>query len=92
MIKSKKAELKEYDLVELTVDRDCYTRHGIYKGMQGIICYEKCVEGYSLVEFSLYGEGGCIAVIDVRDVDLCVITQGDDWINDRIKAEREGKN
>ena len=28
-----------------------------------------------------------IAVIDVRDEDLYVITEVDDWINDRIKAE-----
>ena len=86
-MKHTRTALKEYDLVELAVDRDYYSKHGVYKGMQGIICREKRIKGYALVEFSLYGEGGSIAVIDVRDEDLYVITEVDDWINDRIKAE-----
>ena len=88
-MKHRSTALKEYDLVELTVDREQYSKHGIYKGMQGIICCEKRIKGYALVEFSLYGEGGCIAVIDVRDEDLRVITEIDSWGNDRIKAEHD---
>ena len=59
--------------------------------MQGWICYEKCVERYSLVEFPLYGEAGIIATIDVLDKDLKIIPDWDAWINERIKAEHEGK-
>ena len=84
-------ELKEYDSVELIVDRECYAKDGVYKGMQGWICYEKCVEGYSLVEFPLYGEAGIIATIDVLDKDLKIIPDWNARINERIKAEHEEK-
>ena len=83
--------MKEYDSVELLVEKESYVKHGVHKGMQGWICYEKCVEGYSLVEFPLYGEAGIIATIDVLDKDLKIIPDGDAWINERIKAEHEGK-
>ena len=84
-------ELKEYDNVELIVDREYYKNHGIFKGMQGWICYYKKVPGYSLVEFPLYGEEGIIDVVQVRDEDLKLI---DDWnahINKRIMVEHQAK-
>ena len=88
-----KTELKEYDSVELVVDRACYADDGVYKGLQGWICFEKSVEGYSLVNFPCYGDHPDIATISVRDEDLRIITkeESDDWINDRLKAEHEGK-
>ena len=58
--------------------------------MQGWICYEKCVEGYSLVNFPCYGDRPDIATISVRDEDLLVILEGDDQINERIQAEHNG--
>lgn len=86
-------KLKEYDCVELLVDRGRYTKHGVYKGMQGWICFAKEVEGFSLVNFPCYGDDPDIATISVRDEDLRKITkeEADDWINNRIKAEREEK-
>ncbi len=81
--------MKEYDCVELLVEKEQYAKHGIHKGMQGCICYDKSVANCVLVEFSLYGEGGCIATISVQEADLRVITEGDDWINDRIRAEHK---
>lgn len=84
--------MKEYDSVELIADRESYAKHGIYKGMQGWICYDKKVCGHSLVEFPLYGEAGIIDTIPVKDEDLKLI---DDWnarINERIKAEHEEKS
>ncbi len=78
--------MKEYDSVELIVEKECYAKHGIHKGMQGWICYEKCVKGYSLVEFPLYGEAGIIATIDVLDEDLKVIPNWNAHINEAIKT------
>lgn len=83
--------MKEYDSVELLVEKETYAKYGVHKGMQGWICYEKCVEGYSLVEFPLYGEAGTVATIDVRDDDLKTIADWNARINERIKAEHEGK-
>jgi len=82
--------MKEYDCVELITDRECYAKDGVYKGMQGWICYEKCVEGYSLVNFPCYGDRPDIATISVRDEDLLVILEGDDQINERIQTEHNG--
>ena len=88
-----KIKLKEYDSVELIIDRECYAKDGVYKGMQGWICFEKMNKDSSLVNFPCYGDHPDIATISVRDEDLRIITkdEADDWINDRIKAEREGK-
>lgn len=82
--------MKEYDCVELLVEKQAYAKDGVHKGMQGWICYEKCVKGYSLVEFPLYGEAGIIATIDVRDEDLKLIPDWNGHINERIRAEYEG--
>ena len=83
--------MKEYDSVEIIVEKERYTKHGVHKGMQGWICFEKSVEGYSLVNFPCYGDHPDIATIAVKDTDLIVIAEGDDWVNDRIRAEHEGK-
>lgn len=82
--------MKEYDCVELLVEKQAYAKDGVHKGMQGWICYEKCVKGYSLVEFPLYGEAGIIAIIDVRDEDLKLIPDWNARVNERIRAEYEG--
>ena len=82
--------MKEYDSVELLVEKEKYAKHGVHKGMQGWICYEKCVKGYSLVEFPLYGEAGIIATIDILDEDLKVIPDWNARVNERIKAKHEG--
>ena len=65
----------------------------LQKGIQGWICFAKEVVGFSLVNFPCYGNHPDIATISVRDEDLRIITkdEADDWINDRIKAEHEGK-
>ena len=82
--------MKEYDSVELLVEKEIYAKYGVHKGMQGWICYEKCVEGYSLVNFPCYGDRPDIATISVRDEDLLVILEGDDQINERIQTEHNG--
>ena len=70
-------KLKEYDSVELLVDRDRYAKHGVYKGMQGWICFAKEIEGFSLVNFPCYGDHPDIATISVRDEDLRIITKAE---------------
>ena len=92
-MQNQKTELKEYDSVELIADKNRYAEHGVYKGMQGWICFAKEVEGFSLVNFPCYGDHPDIATITVHDEDLRVITpaETDEWINDRLKAEHEEK-
>ena len=40
-MQNQKTELKEYDSVELIADKKRYAEHGVYKGMQGWICFAK---------------------------------------------------
>ena len=44
--------MKEYDLVELIQDRDCYKKKGVQKGMFGAVMSEKCVNGKWQIVFS----------------------------------------
>ena len=85
--------MKEMDTVEIIVEKERYAKEGVHKGMQGWICFEKCVEGCSLVNFPCYGDHPDIATITVCDEDLRLITliETDEWINDRLKAEHEKK-
>ena len=41
-----KVKLKEYDSAELIVDRECCAKEGVYKGMQGWICFEKAIRDH----------------------------------------------
>ncbi len=43
--------MKEYDLVEVTVEKEEYAREGVHKGMQGTILDPRCIEGCWLVYF-----------------------------------------
>ena len=82
-------ELKEYDSVELIVDRECYAKDGVYKGMQGWICFDECSDGYWLVNFPQYGAKKDIATISVNEDDLKLIPKMDARVNERIKAQFE---
>ena len=48
--------MKEMDCVEVIVEKECYVKEGVHKGMQGWICLEQRTEGYWLVNFPQYGE------------------------------------
>mgnify|MGYP005859068929 CR=1 FL=1 len=37
--------MKEMDCVEVIVEKEKYAKEGVYKGMQGWICYDKKVRG-----------------------------------------------
>ena len=64
--------MKEYDLVELIQDRDCYKKKGVQKGMFGAVMSEKCVNGKWQVVFSKFYTGKDIADIMVKEEDLLV--------------------
>jgi len=65
--------LKEYDRVELIVEKEEYAKDGVHMGMDGWICYEKKNKGSWLVSFDQYGELPEIACISVQEEDLRVI-------------------
>lgn len=80
-------------MIVLNASQTELANEGVYKGMQGWICFAKEVEGFSLVHFPCYGDHPDIATISVHDEALRMITkdEADDWVNDWLKAEHEGK-
>jgi hypothetical protein len=83
--------MKEMDCVEVVVEKKKYTNEGVYKGMQGWICHNECADGYWLVNFPQYGDKPDIATISIHQDDMVVISKMDARVNERIKAEHEGK-
>ena len=62
--------MKEYDRVQLIVEKECYIKHGVHKGMDGIICDPRKINGKWLVSFDQYGDLPEIACISVKESDL----------------------
>ena len=81
--------MKELDTVEVIVEKECYAKEGVHKGMQGWICDDRCVNGFWLVNFPQCGEKDDIAEIDIKESDLKLIHGMDAKINERIKEEFE---
>ena len=80
--------MKEMDCVEVIVEKECYVKEGVHKGMQGWICLEQRTEGYWLVNFPQYGEKDDIAEISILEEDLMLLPNGmDARVNERIKAQ-----
>ena len=73
--------MKEYDYVELIVDKEKYSKEGVHKGMRGTIVHPESKSGMWLVEFhnvrpwsdeeGLYHSG----VLEVREEDLILIRE-----------------
>ena len=79
------------DCVEVIVEKECYAKEGVHKGMQGWICLDDNTNGTWLVNFPQYGEKDDIAEISVKEEDLVLLPNGmDARVNERIKAEFEG--
>ena len=77
--------MKEMDCVEVLVEKDCYAKYGVHKGMQGWICDSRCIDGHWLVNFPRYGEANDIAEIDIKEDDLRTLPNGMDATqNERI--------
>ena len=76
--------MKELDCIEVIVEKKKYTEDGVHKGMTGWICYDKCVDGYWLVNFPQYADKPDIATISVHEADMVVIpvldVQTNEWI------------
>ena len=77
------------DCVEVTVEKEKYTKDGVHKGMQGWICLDDFTNGYWLVNFPQCGEKADIAEISVKEEDLKVIPVMYAAVNEEIKARFE---
>ncbi len=78
--------MKYLDCVEVTVEKETYAKHGVHKGMQGVIWLEECIDGKWDVCFPQYGEKEDVAEIGIREEDLILLPQGmDARVNEHIK-------
>jgi len=78
--------MKIMDCVEMVVEKERYTKHGVHKGMQGWICLDDNSHGTWLVNFPQCGEKDDIAEISVKEEDLKVVPIMNAAINEEIKA------
>lgn len=82
--------MKEYDIVELLVDRSRYERAGVKKGMFGVIMSEdKVGDDLWQVIFTKFYTGEDFADICVKESDLKV---WDQFPMDRVLPEQIGSN
>ena len=79
--------MKYLDCVEIIVEKEKYTKHGIHKGMQGIIWLEESINGTWDVFFPQYGDKEEIAEIPVKEEDMKVIPKLDALVNEKIKEQ-----
>ena len=82
--------MQEMDCIEVTVEKEKYAKHGVHKGMQGVIWVEESIDGEWDVNFPQYGEKEDIADIYIDEEDLRLLPDGiDAKINEQIKARFE---
>jgi len=80
--------MKYLDCVEVIVEKEKYAKHGVHKGMQGVIWLEECIDGEWDVCFPQYGEKADIAEISIKEEDLMLLPNGmDARVNEQIKAQ-----
>ena len=80
--------MKYLDCVEVIVEKEKYTKHGVHKGMQGVIWIEESINGTWDVYFPQYGEKAEIAEIPIKEDDLILLTNGmDARVNEKIKEQ-----
>jgi hypothetical protein len=80
--------MKYLDCVEVNVEKEKYAKHGVHKGMQGVIWVEESIDGEWDVNFPRYGEKEDIAEISISEKDLILLPKGmDAKVNERIKAK-----
>ena len=78
--------MKEMDCVEVIVEKECYVKEGVHKGMQGWICDPNNIDGSWLGNFPQYGEKQDIATIDIEETDLKLVPRMEAKKNERIRA------
>ena len=69
--------MKEYDRVELIVEKEKYAKEGVHKGMDGWICDPRNINGQWLVCFDQEFDLPNIATIPIKEEDLKVIRESD---------------
>ena len=80
--------MKYLDCVEVIVEKEKYAKHGVHKGMQGVIWLEESINGTWDVYFPQYGEKAEIAEIPIKEDDLILLPNGmDARVNERIKEQ-----
>lgn len=79
--------MKYLDCVEVIVEKEQYIKHGVHKGMQGIIWMEECIDGTWDVFFPQCGDKEEIAEIPIQEEDLNEIPVMDALVNERIKEQ-----
>ena len=79
--------MKYLDCVEVIVEKEKYAKHGVHKGMQGVIWLEECIDGEWDVYFTQRGEKEDIAEISIKEEDLKEIPVMHAIINEQIKAK-----
>lgn len=79
--------MKYLDCVEVIVEKEKYAKHGVHRGMQGVIWLEESLDGTWDVFFDLLGEHAPIGDIAVKEEDLKPIPKIDVRVNEQIKAE-----
>ena len=81
-------KMKYLDCVEVIVEKEKYAKHGVHKGMQGVVWLEECVDDEWDVYFPQYGDSPDIAEISIKEEDLILLPNGmDAKINEKIKAQ-----
>ena len=70
-------KVKEYDHVELLVEKERYAQYGVHKGMSGIICDPRRLHGTRLVCFDEEAYFDEFPILTVREEDLKVIRQAE---------------
>ena len=81
--------MKEMDCVEVVVEKECYAKEGVHKGMQGWICDPRMIDNSWLVNFPQCGEKRDIATLDIKEEDLKRITVMNAAVNEQLKAQFE---
>ena len=82
--------MKIMDEVEVIAEKDKYAKHGVHKGMQGVIWDERKINGSWLVLIPQYGTKKDIAEIGIKEEDLKLVPNGINVkINEKIKKQFE---
>lgn len=68
----------EYDLVELTVEKEKYSKYGVHKGMQGVVMENYCIDSEYYVIFTDESTAEDIADLCVNEDDLILIWRNPD--------------
>ena len=81
--------MKMMDCVEVMVEKDCYAKEGVHKGMQGGVWEKEPKDGCWVVLFPQCGDKEYIADLYMEEEDLKLIPVMSPDVNEQIKAQFE---